>query len=324
MASREELIALLSSYLTGQATNPSWYYTASPAELETLYKDYIKSQYLPDVTQRYRAMGDTPEARQMFNLFQLIDSGQRNADSIIAEYADSVPPMSEEQKADLKAFESQREALDKAELERYANAEIYGLPSPDPAGWAPPMEMLKGLEPVQKGGMTELATNQRWLRDAQKKLLAAQEETRNLEQGPMIGEGARKDPGYRKNFTSALWNDTLGNIFGEVDRDPKPQPKRQPTREATQARNTAYVTKRAAEMRVQQDSTFTERLANEIARQMVEKYGTPYDAAITTARRLAEEEAAKKYGPKSSGSSGLSEWDKEQNRKRELIEGRGI
>jgi ribosomal protein S7 len=205
--------------------------------------------------------------------------------------------------------------------------------------------------------MTELATNQRWLLDAQKKLAAAEAAIKNIspekntvvvgrEPGGEFGvdgtspetpivSGRQPDGSFVRPNARVVGERPVGRVGGERpvgrvggSRTSEPAEVDEKTRKAIMERNTAYVAKQAATARVKQDSTFTDRLADEIAKQMMEKYGTPYDAAITTARRLAEEEAEKKYNKKSGGGSGgssaLSEWDKEQNRKRKLFEGRGI
>lgn len=325
MATRKELIGFLSNYLTSQATKPSWYYTASPAELETLYKDYIKSrdEYMDTVTPFYRAMGNDPTAVQMFQWFSAIANREKNAAGIIAEYEKNNPnPLSEEQKADLRTYEAEQEKRNQAKMEQYVNAEIYGLPTPDASGWDIPIEKLEGLRNVQKGGMTELASSERWQRDAQKKYAEAEMLAKLAVPVKTTTTEESTDP------LAWLYNRTVGQILGDEIQETENRPverNNEPTPKAIQDRNTAYVAMQASKQAVKQSSQFTERLANEIARQMEEKYGTPYEAAIVTARRLAEEEEEKKYERKANrGSSALSEWDKEQNRKRKLFEGRGI
>lgn len=342
MATREELINYLASLLGGQAYNTDWYYSTSPSELETLRKEAIKTQFslgaiYDTVTPKYRALGDTnPVAQQMFKYFDDIASGRLTAADIIDSVGEGY--FNPGQMQDLRTFEEENKARNKAvqdiELERMANAEIYGLPSPSPEGWMLPEELLSGFMPKQMSGMTELEATQQALRNAQKKYAETQAAYERIVPGETPKTSVQRSP---IAVVSAMQAQRRGTPMPKKESKPKekeaikadvpyyevarmgragvprpssavktkeiPAPVDAKTKDAMWARNTAYTMQRAAEMRAQQASTYTQRLAEEIARQMTEKYGTPYDAALKIAFQLAEQEAFDKQQKKSSSST---------------------
>lgn len=264
-------------------------------DVQKIYEDTIlqkPSMTYDSVTPKYESLyaSDDPTdkalANQMAEFFRLIEVEGYSPKTFTE---DPNLQLTENQKADLFQYAQEKEVRDKAiydyNVTMGQKAELYGLPDPYATFKLPP-NVVKDLV-RQKDGVTPAEAAKRELA-----MLRKQES----EQRKVLEARRKRAPTEmvqreKSDLASTLFNKTIGAIapstkikeYVEVDKPETPM-------RLGGARG-AMISALSQLEKEQLD--FEDRLQQALTQQIMEKYGTPFDAAVKEAARIA---ASRKKG----------------------------
>ena len=291
---QQEAINRMWEYLFSQGIYGSYqfptYDSTYMGDLYNLYEDLQipnPNMYYDTVFPRYEAeaLAGNARAEQMIGYFAAIDQGAA-PDAIINSPAE-VNLMEEQEKADLKKYASEQatraEAAYKQQMDLVNTAKMYGLPDPTATYNVPP-EMVRELIKT-KEGITPEQTSRREL--ATTRAL----EQKMLKQAAPKPEYVKRDASFGNNPLGWLYNRTVRPIIGdkpitETVEVTKPAP-------AKKVGGAVGARVKVLERMAEADAANEQSLIQELANQLMQRFGTPFDRALKEAAQIA---ASRKKG----------------------------